>query len=47
MPEGIAGELFIGGDNVTKGYLNNETLTNENIFNLLLKLMKDYTELVI
>lgn len=29
VPEGIAGELFIGGDNVTKGYLNNETLTNE------------------
>lgn len=29
VPEGIAGELLIGGDNVTKGYLNREDLTSE------------------
>lgn len=29
VPDGIAGELLIGGDNVTKGYLNREDLTSE------------------
>lgn len=28
-PIGIPGELWVGGDGVSKGYLNNETLTNE------------------
>jgi len=28
-PIGIPGELWVGGDGVAKGYLNNETLTNE------------------
>lgn len=29
VPEGVAGELLIGGDNVSKGYLNREDLTLE------------------
>jgi len=28
-PIGVPGELWVGGDGVSKGYLNNETLTNE------------------
>lgn len=29
VPNGVAGELLIGGDNVTKGYLGKENLTHE------------------
>ena len=29
VPIGIAGELYIGGDGVSTGYLNLEEMTNE------------------
>ncbi len=29
LPTGFAGELWVGGDGVARGYLNNEKLTNE------------------
>jgi microcystin synthetase protein McyA len=30
VPIGIIGELYIGGEGLSRGYLNNEKLTNEN-----------------
>lgn len=29
VPKGVIGEIYIGGDGLSKGYLNNETITNE------------------
>lgn len=29
LPPGISGEIYIGGEGIAKGYLNNEQLTNE------------------
>ncbi|HVI46388.1 MAG TPA: amino acid adenylation domain-containing protein [Chitinophaga sp.] len=34
LPAGIDGELYIGGDGVTAGYINNEQLTNEKFISL-------------
>ncbi len=33
LPFGSVGELYIGGDGVAKGYLNNQTLTNQKFIN--------------
>lgn len=34
LPQGIMGELFIGGTGVSKGYLNREKLTKERFINI-------------
>ena len=32
VPIGVAGELYVGGDGVSRGYLNNPEMTNEKFF---------------
>ena len=34
VPIGVDGEIYISGDNVSNGYLNNEELTNKSFINL-------------